>query len=259
MADASSLPSPGLAGRSLFLASVRDAAEAEIARLAGADIIDLKEPSQGALGAVDPETTKTIVAALAGRAVISATIGDLPMQPQAIGDAVLERSRLGVDFVKIGLFADGDARACLDALRPLARRVRLILVIFADRRPAFDPAAAAASLGAFGIMLDTVNKSSGSLRHHVTPAELAGFVASAKAHGLTAGLAGSLTREDVPDLLRLRPDLLGFRGALCHGARNSTLDPVACAGVRALIPDADPAPGLRPKAELPEAIAPALC
>ena len=38
----------------LFLASVRDVAEAEIALLAGADIVDLKDPAQGALGAVDP-------------------------------------------------------------------------------------------------------------------------------------------------------------------------------------------------------------
>jgi dihydroneopterin aldolase len=34
----------------LFLASVRDEAEAAIALLARADIIDLKEPGRGALG-----------------------------------------------------------------------------------------------------------------------------------------------------------------------------------------------------------------
>ena len=43
----------------LFLASVRDVAEAETALLAGADIIDLKDPAQGALGAVDPATTRS--------------------------------------------------------------------------------------------------------------------------------------------------------------------------------------------------------
>src|SRR5712691_8352699 len=37
-----------------FLASVRDVSEAEIALAAGADIIDLKEPARGALGAVEP-------------------------------------------------------------------------------------------------------------------------------------------------------------------------------------------------------------
>jgi (5-formylfuran-3-yl)methyl phosphate synthase len=41
----------------LFLASVRDEAEAEIALLNRADIVDLKEPAHGALGAVAPATS----------------------------------------------------------------------------------------------------------------------------------------------------------------------------------------------------------
>ena len=107
----------------LFLASVRDEAEAAIALLAGADIIDLKEPRRGALGALDRETTRSIVSLIGGRVPVSATIGDLPMHPETIGDAVLEKAACGVDYVKFGLFPDGDARRCLDALRPLARRV----------------------------------------------------------------------------------------------------------------------------------------
>ena len=51
----------------LFLASVRDMAEAETARLAHADIIDLKDPALGALGAVDLATTKRVVDLIAGR------------------------------------------------------------------------------------------------------------------------------------------------------------------------------------------------
>ena len=63
----------------LFLASVRDPAEAELALAAGADIVDLKDPGQGALGAVAPGVIAACVAAIAGRAPVSATIGDLPM------------------------------------------------------------------------------------------------------------------------------------------------------------------------------------
>ncbi len=37
-----------------LLVSVRSAAEAEIALSAGADLIDVKEPSRGSLGAADP-------------------------------------------------------------------------------------------------------------------------------------------------------------------------------------------------------------
>ena len=160
----------------LFLASVRDEAEAAIALLARADIIDLKEPRRGALGALDRETTRSIVSLIGGRVPVSATIGDLPMQPEIIGAAVLEKAACGVDYVKFGLFPDGDARRCLDALRPLARQVSLIVVLFADRLPDFDAVAAAAAMGAAGIMLDTADKGSGSLLAHLDPRQLASFV-----------------------------------------------------------------------------------
>ena len=181
----------------LFLASVRDPAEAEIALLAGADIIDVKDPAQGALGAVDRDTSMAIVSAVAGRRPVSATIGDVPMEPERILSAVEDRVALGFDFVKIGLFPGGDPRACLAALRPLAERAPLVLVLFADAMPAFDPVAAAAVIGARGIMLDTAKKSFGSLRIHLGMRDLSAFVASAKADGLLAGLAGSLARDDV--------------------------------------------------------------
>jgi hypothetical protein len=38
-------------------------------------------------------------------------------QPETVGAAVLEKAACGVDYVKFGLFPDGDARRCLDALR----------------------------------------------------------------------------------------------------------------------------------------------
>jgi (5-formylfuran-3-yl)methyl phosphate synthase len=240
----------------LFLASVRDPAEADIALLGGADVIDIKDPAQGALGAVDRDTSMAIISAVAGRRPVSATIGDVPMEPARMQDAVADRIALGVDFIKIGLFPGGDPRAALDALGPLVARTPLVFVLFADAMPAFDAVAAAAAIGVTGVMLDTRDKSAGSLRTHLSARELNAFVADAKAHSLMVGLAGSLADEDVAPLLALRPDLLGFRGALCRGSRNAALDPDACAAIRALIPHA----GLRaPVAALQEAEAPALC
>jgi (5-formylfuran-3-yl)methyl phosphate synthase len=243
----------------LFLASVRDEAEAAIALLARADIIDLKEPRRGALGALDRDTTRSIVSLIGGRVAVSATIGDLPMQPETIGAAVLQKAACGVDYVKFGVFPDGDARRCLDALQPVARRVPLILVLFADRLPDFDAVAAAAAMGAVGLMLDTADKSSGSLLAHLDPRQLASFVTQVKTHGLTVGLAGSLTAADVAELLPLIPDLIGFRGALCNGSRGASLDPAACATIRALIPEKRPAAASNLPARMSEAPAQALC
>jgi (5-formylfuran-3-yl)methyl phosphate synthase len=243
----------------LFLASVRDEAEAEIALLNRADIIDLKDPSQGALAAVPADIARSVVSLVAGRVAVSTTIGDLPMQPEMIRGAVLERAACGVNYVKFGLFPEGGQQGCLDALRPVARRVHLILVLFADRPPAFDAVSAAAAMGASGIMLDTADKRAGSLLAHLGLREIARFIAEAKAHGLMVGLAGSLAVADVPEMLALAPNLIGFRGALCHGSRNASLDAAACAAIRALIPGSHPDAETRPRARMSGAAAQALC
>jgi uncharacterized protein (UPF0264 family) len=223
----------------LFLASVRDADEAELALASGADVIDLKEPARGALGALAPETLAACVSAVSGRAQISATVGDLPMRPACIGEAVRAMAGTGVDYVKLGLFPGGDPQACLNVLAGEARRARLVLVLFGDAMPDFDAVEAAARIGAHGIMLDTMRKDGRSLLDHADHGTLVRFVEAAKTEGLMVGLAGSLRASHVADLLHLEPDLLGFRGALCRDAmRGQSLDGDACARVRALIPRA---------------------
>ncbi|MGV1014072.1 MAG: (5-formylfuran-3-yl)methyl phosphate synthase [Methyloceanibacter sp.] len=241
----------------LFLASVRSGVEAETALASGADIIDLKDPGGGALGALDLGTIKACVDRIAGRAPVSATIGDLPLQGDLVGDAVRAVARLGVDYVKLGLFPGGHAPSCLSRLAGEARTVPLILVVFADAWPTFDAVAEAARIGAHGVMLDTAGKGSGSLPDHISRDKLAGFICAAKAEGLSVGLAGALRAEHVPELLSLKPDLLGFRGALCRGgSRDAPLDPAACASIRALIPRTPQSPAIR---QIPEPHAAASC
>ncbi len=241
----------------LFLASVRNAAEAEMAIGAGADIVDLKDPGQGALGALAPDTIATCVSLVAGRAPVSATIGDLPLQGETVRAAVLATAASGVDYVKLGLFPGGDAERCLNLLKTEAARIRLILVLFADALPDIDAIGLAARIGASGVMFDTLGKNAGSLPDHVSLATLAALVASAQAQGLIVGLAGSLKAKHVPSLLALAPDLLGFRGALCHGGdRTQPLDPLRLAAIRALIPDS---PRIMREASLPDLAPHALC
>ena len=238
-----------------FLASVRDGAEAATALHAGADIIDFKEPSAGALGAVDLNTLAKAVGFVAGRAPTSATIGDLPMDFELLREAIVSVGSTGVDYVKLGVFPDRNAGAALKALATEARVHRLILVLFADAMPDFDAVTLAAALGAHGIMLDTMCKSSGSLLDHIEIGQVASMVSDAKASGLLAGLAGSLKLQHVTELLRLKPDLLGFRGALCReGARSASLDAQACATIRSLIPSVN-----EPSAEMPRLLSPSLC
>ena len=132
-------------------------------------------------------------------------------------------------------------------------------MLFADALPTFDAVAAASDIGAAGIMLDTADKHAGSLLTHLDASGIASFVAHAKAQGLMVGLAGSLKAADIPELLTLSPDLLGFRGALCRGRRSASLDPASCASIRALIPQIGPPAEIKPAARMTEAAAQALC
>jgi uncharacterized protein (UPF0264 family) len=242
-----------------FLASVRDVSEAAIALAGGADIIDLKEPSRGALGAVEPATIAATLQHIAGRARVSATVGDLPMEAEMVRERVAAIAESGIDFVKLGLRPEGEPQDCLEALAAPELAARLILVLFADCLPDFDAVAAASRIGAAGIMFDTAGKDGGSLLDHMPPEALARFVAGAKDYGLTVGLAGSLRQSHVPALLALEPDLLGFRGALCHDSvRGGALDPTACRAVRALIPPAARTPNLRARMPLRAAPVPVL-
>ena len=241
----------------LFLASARDAAEAEMAIGAGANIVDLKDPGKGALGALAPDIVAACVKRVAGRAPVSATVGDLPLEGEGVRAAVLATAALGVDYVKLGLFPGGDAERCLNRLETDTSQLRLVLVLFADAMPEFDAIGVASRIGAHGVMFDTLGKSAGSLPDHLSFIALAGYIASAKAEGLTVGLAGSLKARHVPSLLALVPDLLGFRGALCQdGDRAQSLDPVRLAAIRALIPHS---PRVLHEANVPDLAPHALC
>lgn len=221
-----------------MLASVENLAEARCVLATGADIIDLKAPALGALGALPTERVAEIVAALGGQKPISATIGDLPLEPLSVAAAVDAMAATGVDFVKIGLFPGGQWKETVAALEPAAwRGLKLVAVLFGDHRPDLGQVEILAEAGFAGVMLDTQDKARGPLPQVCELEYLRDFVAEAKAHRLLSGLAGSLRLTDIPFLLNLRPDYLGFRGALCERMmRTSALDADAVRAVRARIP-----------------------
>ncbi|MFL5577756.1 MAG: (5-formylfuran-3-yl)methyl phosphate synthase, partial [Gemmatimonadaceae bacterium] len=59
-----------------LLVSVSSAAEAAAALAGGADLVDAKDPSAGALGAVSDGALRGIVAAVSGARPVSAALGD---------------------------------------------------------------------------------------------------------------------------------------------------------------------------------------
>jgi (5-formylfuran-3-yl)methyl phosphate synthase len=219
-----------------MLASVRSAEEALFALQAGADLIDAKDPSHGTLGSVSPDTLRAIVAAVAGRRPVSATVGDLPLELEPLSAALRLAATCGADFVKVGIFEKDFPLRQLQLLPPAAPGVRLVAVLFADRSPPLQVAAPLATAGWHGVMLDTAGKFAGGLRDWTDEDWLADFVRQARAAGLLVGLAGSLRDDDVRPLAALAPDYLGFRGALCAEARrDACLDPGRVRAIRALL------------------------
>jgi uncharacterized protein (UPF0264 family) len=218
-----------------FLASVASLEEAAQALELGADILDLKQPALGALGAWPIPAVAAAVQRFGGSVPLSATIGDVPALAEVVAPRVRATAATGVDFVKIGLFAGADHRACIEALVPAAAEARLVAVLMADEAPELDLLAPLAAAGFAGAMLDTADKARGGLRRHLDTATLSAFVGIARRHGLLCGLAGSLTRDDIDPLARLAPDYLGFRGALCGGDRKAGLDRASFQGVRAAL------------------------
>lgn len=200
-----------------LLASVRNLAEARQALVAKADIIDLKEPAAGSLGALDTAVIQHVVRAVAGRCPVSATIGDLPMQPDVIYEKTLATAKTGVDYVKVGLFQDPNKDQVISKLGEISAEYKLIAVLFADKPMDSSCIEKLKKAGFKGVMLDTFAKDRGSLTGVMPLNLISSFVGNVKSQAMLCGLAGSLSLSDIPVLLPLQPDYLGFRGALCDG------------------------------------------
>ena len=215
-----------------LLASVRSRAEAEVALEAGADIIDLKDPDSGALGAVGSEVIREVLDYVAGRRLVSATAGNLPMVPDSVRAGVETVAGAGVELIKVGFTASDQTQACIDALADqTGQGLRLVAVLFADQAPNFTLIDDLAP-HCFGVMLDTASKDGRGLRDHLSDEALGDFVTRAQSVGLFVGLAGSLKLGDVEPLARLWPDFLGFRGAMTIGARGDAIDGASVEAIR---------------------------
>jgi uncharacterized protein (UPF0264 family) len=214
-----------------LLVSVRNADEASAALEGGADIIDAKEPSSGALGAVALPALRGIVA----------TVGDARLVTAALGDAVHERqiaqtahayARGGARLVKVG-FSGVSSRPRVAALVAAAgdgagAHAGVIATAYADAGlvGSLDPFAivdAAATAGAAGVLLDTAVKQGPGLRELMPLPLLRSWVTIAREARLLVAVAGKLTADDLRHVNDARPDIVGVRGAACHSGRTGRI------------------------------------
>lgn len=213
-----------------LLVSPADLREAAVVARSGADILDLKNPAEGSLGANFPWVLAAVIRRLRRRGLeFSAAIGDLGFQPGTAALAAHAAASLGADYVKAGLYGVKDLRRALPLAAAVVKgvrtgrpRARAVIAGYADWRrfgglAPLDLVRAARKAGAGLVMLDTALKDGRSLFDNMTHRELERFLAAARKAGLGTALAGSVRAEHLPALAALGPDIVGLRGAVCLG------------------------------------------
>lgn len=232
-----------------LLVSVIDVEEVQAARAGGAEIIDIKNPAEGALGAAEPRVILAIRGALPKGVSLSATLGDAPHLPGTVALAGRGAALCGADYVKVGLRGSRTAAEALTLLRTLGEAVRearpdsrVVACAYADARevgafPPEDLPPVAAAAGIAGCMIDTLIKDGRGLFDHLPVEAVAAFVAAARGRGLLTALAGSLGLRDLPQVAACGPDIVGFRGAACIGGRGGRLVPERVRAIRVALDD----------------------
>ncbi|MBE0528692.1 MAG: (5-formylfuran-3-yl)methyl phosphate synthase [Thermoleophilia bacterium] len=217
-----------------LLISVIDEAEVRTAVAGGADIVDVKNPREGSLGANFPHVIRRIRALTPAAVPVSVAIGDFPNLPGTAALAAAGAAACGVQYVKVGLLGPRDQ----------APGVRVMAAAYADAHaigslPPGELPTVAAAAGADGCMIDTAVKGEVTLFTELAAAELDRFVTSCRDAKLLCALAGSLSVSDVPRLRELAPDIVGVRGAVCRGGRRGgTLDGEAVLRLKELVAQA---------------------
>jgi uncharacterized protein (UPF0264 family) len=205
----------------------------EEARKSGAaDIIDVKKPSEGSLGANFPWVIREIKSF--SKKPVSAAIGDFDYRPGGAALAAYGAACAGADYIKIGLAFDGEEKA-YDMIRAVVRAVKeefpkkkVVIASYSDFErlhtiPPFTMAPIAAECGADFAMVDTGIKDRQSTFAFMNEDQLRSFTDRNRKLGLGTAVAGALKFEDIDALKRINPDIIGVRGMVCGGDRNATV------------------------------------
>ncbi len=211
-----------------LLVSVRNAKEAHAALEGGADIIDVKEPSYGALGAATNETVGEVIDVIAGAVPVTAALGELAEYKQSV--PLVD----GLFAAKLGMSGTGrlnrNARNTLwtDALDKFGA-VQRVAVAYGDYQTSNSPPPELVvcdgyELGCRFFLVDTNDKSLSLeelvARDHAFAAEIDRAISVAKSLRMRVVIAGSLRQKDLRSVVdKWSPDFVAVRGAACNGGR----------------------------------------
>ena len=213
----------------LLLISPINSEEALEAIEGGADIIDVKNPKEGSLGANFPWVIKNIREITPNGMYVSATLGDVPYKPGTVSLAAAGAVVSGADYIKVGLYGTKSYDEALEVMENVVKSVKEFddnaLVVasgYADahRVGAIDPIKiprVAAESGADLAMVDTAVKDGKTLFDFMDKDKLIEFNKNIHEYGLKSALAGSIKKEQLRLLYDIGCDVVGIRGAACTG------------------------------------------
>lgn len=214
-----------------LLVSVRSADEVDAALAGGADLIDVKEPTRGALGMAEAEVVAAVVQKVKKRVPVSAALGD--WGPNALTEAHWHLE-LKLDYVKWGLAGytptPGWGEDLLDTRRQLPAGMEMVAVAYADweKAKSVPPAELVRFAKRFrfrAFLLDTWTKDGKSLLDFIKPAEIGELVESVQRVGMKAAIGGSLKPEHLKQLKGIAPDWYAVRASACAaGKRDGVID-----------------------------------
>ena len=213
-----------------LLVSVVSGEEAQRALAGGADIIDVKDPREGALGAPAPAVLSEVVGIVGTRAPVSVALGDLPDLPHTAALAARGAALSGARYVKAGLRGVRDLERAEAMMRAVAEAVggavSVIAVAYADAAALDPPALAPACLpelvqrtGIAGALVDTFVKDGRGLYGCLAESQLADLIERTRRAGAIFGVAGQLT---LGELRRVDADVIGVRSAVCRGGERTS-------------------------------------
>lgn len=237
--NAAAMPRPAL------LVSVRSADEALAALAGGADVIDVKEPAAGSLGAASPSVCGAIAAVVGQQKPWTMACGELAAGADRLAEHLAATWRAlatgGAEerpfpwAIKVGLAGCGHGQAWRRELAAIRQQlppgVGQVLVIYADAKDSDAPTASAvielaAELRAEGVLVDTFDKGAAGLLGHCSVPQLQAWQQAAVAAGSRFAVAGKLRVEEFSTVHAINADIIAVRSAVCSQGRSGPVEPL---------------------------------
>lgn len=203
-----------------LLVSFKNASEFDNNIVKDIDILDLKDPEKGSIGAWISDDIITVVKKFKKKIKISATIGDISSN-KILLNKLTNFDNFGLDYIKFAYFSKkiSALEKLINDIGKIKFKTKLVFVIFVDEPKVLEFVDKNLDLLKKNklnfLLLDTFKKNNRDLTSYCESKYLDSFIKKCLTKKIKVGLAGRLRLEHIEGFKPLKPYLLGFRSAVC--------------------------------------------